>query len=149
MSNKFQQIQLQSLDKKIKKIHFQPRPKHGWARTIRSTLAMPLQFAAKKFGASPQAIFQLEQNEMDETISLKTLRRLAEAIDCELHYALIPHQKSLKKTIQKRAVIKARAMVSEVDKTMSLENQKVKNSKKSEKFLIKELSENLNTKLWS
>jgi hypothetical protein len=39
-------------------------------------------------------------------------------------------------------------MVKEVDKSMSLENQKLKSSKNSVKFLTKELSENLSSKLW-
>ncbi len=149
MTNKFQKLQLEALDKKISKIRFQPKPKKGWARAIRSVLMIPLPFVAKKFGASSQAIFQLEQGEVDESISLKTLRRLAEALDCELHYALVPHQKSLKKIIEKRAALKAKAIVSDVDKTMSLENQKVKNSQKSVKLLTKDLTENLNSKLWS
>ena len=148
MSNKFHKLQLETLDKKISKVRFQAKPKNGWARTIRSCLKMSLPFVAKKFGASPQAIFQFERGEIDETISLKTLRRLAEAIDCELHYALIPHQKSLKKTIEKRSAIKAKSIVSEVDKSMSLENQKVKNSKKSVKVLAKDLASDLNSKLW-
>ncbi len=149
MTNKFQKLQLETLDKKIKKIRFQTRPRRGWARTIRLSLMMPLPTVAKKIGVSPQAISQLEKSEVDETISLKTLRRLAEALDCELHYALIPHQKSLKKTIETRASFKAKAMVNDVDKTMSLENQRVKNSKKSVKILTKFLVENLNSKLWS
>ncbi len=149
MTNKFQKLQLEALDKKIQKIRFQTKPKNGWARTIRSSLMMSLPVVANKFEVSPQAIFQMEQGEIDETISLKTLRRLAEALDCELHYALIPHQKSLKKTIQKRAISKAKQMVGDVDKTMSLENQRVKNSKKSVNILAKELAENLNSKLWS
>jgi predicted DNA-binding mobile mystery protein A len=148
MSNKFRKLQLEALDKKIKKIRFQAKPKNGWARTIRLSLMLPLQISAKKISISPQAVFQLEKGEVDETISLKSLRRLAESINCELHYAIIPHQKSLKKMIEKRAIMKAKSIVKEVEKTMSLENQKVKNSKKSVKILTAELIENLNSKLW-
>ena len=149
MSSKFKKLQLDALDKKISKLRFAPRPKNGWTRTIRLAMAMPISFAAEKLKISPQAIFQLEQSEIDETISLKTLRRLAEAMDCQLHYALIPNQKSLKKMREKRAIIKAKALVSDVDKSMSLENQRIKNSKKSEKILAKELAENYSSKLWS
>jgi predicted DNA-binding mobile mystery protein A len=148
MPQKFKQIQLTALDKKIKKVRFVAKPKYGWANVIRSSIAMPLTYVAKKIGVSPQSIFQMEKGEVDETISLKTLRRLAESIGCELHYAFIPRDKSLKKIIQKRAEKKARMMVKEVDKSMSLENQKLKSSKNSVKFLTKELSENLSSKLW-
>jgi len=149
MTPKFKKLQLEALDKKISKLRFAPRPKNGWARTIRSSIAMPISFVAEKMKISPQAVFQMEQSEIDETISLKTLRRLAEAMNCQLHYTLIPNQKSLKQMIGKRAAIKAKTLVYDVDKTMSLENQKVKNSKKSEKLLAKELAENLSSKLWS
>lgn len=148
MTPKFKKLQLEALDKKISKIRFAPRPKNGWTRTIRSSIAMSISFVAEKLKISPQAVFQMEQSEIDEAISLKTLRRLAEAMDCHLHYALIPNQKSLKKMVEKRAEKKARMMVKEVDKSMSLENQKLKSSKNSVKFLTKELSENLSSKLW-
>ena len=40
-------------------------------------------------------------------------------------------------------------MVSDVNNTMSLEDQKIKDSKSSVKFLAKEFAENLNKSLWS
>src|SRR3989338_437325 len=149
MTSKFKKLQLEALDKKISKIRFVSRPKNGWIRTIRTSVAMPISFAAQRLNISPQAVFQTEQSEIDETITLKTLRRLAEAMDCHLHYALIPNQKSLKKILEKRSAIKAKNLVYDVDSSMSLENQKVKNSRRSEKILAKELVKNFSSKLWS
>ena len=149
MLDKFEKLQIEAHDKKISKIKVQPNPKNGWSNAIRSSMSMPLSFVAKNLGLSTQAIHQLEQSEAEENISLKNLRRLAEAINCELHYALIPKQKSLKKTVEKQALIKAQAIVGNVDATMSLEGQKIKSSKKSVKLLAKELAENPNSKLWN
>lgn len=149
MINKFKQIQIKNLDERFQNINFESKPKQGWIKIIRSALAMPLAFPANKLKVSPQSISQLEKSESEETISLKSLRQLAEAMDCEFHYAIIPHKRSLKRMIEERARIKATQLVSEVDKTMALEDQKIKNSEESIKILTKELIENLNSKLWS
>jgi predicted DNA-binding mobile mystery protein A len=109
---------------------------------------MPLAFVANKLNISEQSVNQLENNEAFETISLKSLRKLAEAIDCELHYAIIPRERSLEKIINKRAEFKARSIIKEVNKTMELEDQKIENSENSVKLLTKDFAENLNKNLW-
>ena len=149
MTKKFKQIQISSLDERFKKISFEPKPKLGWARVIRTALSMPLSFPANELGISRQGVLKLEKNEAEETISLKSLRQLAQAMGCELHYTIIPHEGSLKRIIEKRAEKKAKAMVSDVNNTMVLEDQKIKDSKNSVKILAKELAENLNKNLWS
>jgi len=103
---------------------------------------------ADKLNISEQSVNQLENNEAFETISLKSLRKLAEAIDCELHYAIIPRERSLQKIIQKRAEFKARLIIKEVNKTMELEDQKIENPENSVKLLTKDFTENLNKNLW-
>lgn len=149
MTKRLKQIQLINLDERFEKMRFEPKPKNGWIKTIREALSMPLAFPANKLGASKQSITRFEKNEVDESITLKSLRKLAETMDCELHYAIIPHGRSLKKIVEKRAEEKARAMVSDVNNTMSLEDQKIKDSKSSIKYLAKEFAEDLNKSLWS
>jgi predicted DNA-binding mobile mystery protein A len=100
-------------------------------------------------GISQPSFSRLEKNEIDESITLKSLRKLAASMNCELHYAVVPHGRSLRKIVEKRAEEKARVMVSDVNNTMSLEDQKIKDSKSSVKFLAKEFAENLNKSLWS
>ena len=109
---------------------------------------MPLAFPARKLGISQPSVSRLEKNEIDESITLKSLRQLAAAMNCELHYAIVPHGRSLRKIVEKRAEEKARAMVSDVNNTMSLEDQKIKDPKSSVKFLAKEFAEELNKSLW-
>lgn len=148
MTKRLKQIQLQNLDNHFKKMCFETKPKNGWIKTIRQALSMPLAFVANKLNISEQSVNQLENNEAFETISLKSLRRLAEAIDCELHYAIIPRERSLQKIIKKRAEFKARLIIKEVNKTMELEDQKIENSENSVKLLTKDFTENLNKNLW-
>ncbi len=148
MTKRLKQIQLQNLDNHFKKMCFETKPKNGWIKTIRQALSMPLAFVANKLNISEQSVNQLENNEAFETISLKSLRKLAEAIDCELHYAIIPRERSLQKIIKKRAEYKARLIIKEVNKTMELEDQKIENSENSVKLLTKDFTENLNKNLW-
>lgn len=148
MTKRLKQIQLQNLDNHFKKMCFETKPKSGWIKTIRQALAMPLGYIADKLNISEQSVNQLENNEAFETISLKSLRKLAEAIDCELHYAIIPRERSLQKIIQKRAEFKARLIIKEVNKTMELEDQKIENPENSVKLLTKDFTENLNKNLW-
>lgn len=147
--SKFKQIQLNNLDELFKDTKFYPKPNLGWIKTIRNALSMPLSFPAKRLNVSPQSISQLEKGEIEETITLKSLRQLAESIDCELHYTIIPHKKSLCKMIEKQAHNKAKIMVDEVNQTMLLEDQKIKNHKNSVQILAKEFSDNPTKDLWS
>jgi len=100
MTKRLKQIQLINLDERFEKMRFEPKPKSGWIKTIREALSMPLAFPANKLGASKQSIIRFEKNEVDESITLKSLRKLAEAMDCELHYAIVPHGRSLRGSLQ-------------------------------------------------
>lgn len=149
MSNRLKQIQLINLDRRFQNMRFESKPKIGWIRTIREALSMPLAYPAKKLKISQQSVFQLEKNEALENITLKSLRQLAESMDCELHYAIVPYGGSLKSMIENRAKEKAKALVKEVNKTMALEDQKIEDLEISTNLLAKEFAEKLSKNLWS
>ena len=67
----------------------------------------------------------LEQSEAKATIELATLRRVAEALDCTLVYALVPN-KPLETTLRDRARAFARRRRGPVEHSMLLEDQEVK-----------------------
>lgn len=138
-----------NIDACFEKIAFESKPKLGWIKTIRESLSMPLSFPAKKMGISIQSVARFEKNEVDESITLKSLRQLAEAIDCELQYIIIPKQGSLQKMIEKRAYEKASELALEVEKTMILEDQKITNTEISVKLLAEEFAENFGKRLWN
>jgi predicted DNA-binding mobile mystery protein A len=64
----------------------------------------------------------MERAEAHGNITLRTLRRAAEAMECELVYALVP-KVSLESTLRKQAVSAARHKLAPVDHTMRLEEQ--------------------------
>jgi len=62
----------------------------GWLRTARQTLGQTQSQVAEKLGIKRQAYANFETGEVRATISLATLRRAAQALDCDLIYFLTP-----------------------------------------------------------
>lgn len=123
----FSRLQLRQLDASLEKwraSQLPGRPSSGWLRAIRKTLGMSSAALARRVHLSDSAIRKLEQSEADGVITLASLRRMAEALDCELQYALVP-RKPLKDIISDRALEVAREQVATVAHHMSLEAQSV------------------------
>ncbi|HUW25551.1 MAG TPA: mobile mystery protein A [Gallionella sp.] len=98
------------------------RPPSGWIRAIREALGMPAAFLAKRLGLVPSTVLRLETSEADDTITLGSLRRVAEALDCELQYALVPRQ-TIAQTLEQRANKVASERMAGVAHSMALEAQ--------------------------
>ena len=79
---------------------------------------------AKRLGIRQPSLVALEQSEAKGSIELATLRRVAEALDCTLVYALLPN-KPLETTLRDRARAFARRRRAPVEHSMLLEDQKV------------------------
>lgn len=94
------------------------------------------------------AVQQNAQQQLTDSITLRSLRKAAEALDCRLVYALVPQDGSLQALVQKQALHKAKEIVSAVDHTMQLESQGVGNAQTKIKEMAEELAKNPNTQLW-
>src|ERR1035437_10459538 len=68
------------------------RPVHGWLRAVRESIGMSQAGTAKKLGMSRQSYAGLETAEARGSISLKSLQRAAEAMECELVYFVLPRE---------------------------------------------------------
>jgi predicted DNA-binding mobile mystery protein A len=79
----------------------------------------------KRLGVSQPRIVEIEQAEMSGSLTLHSLQRTAEALGCQLVYALIPN-KSLEETVRQRAKELAQKQLTSVEQTMRLEDQSVK-----------------------
>jgi predicted DNA-binding mobile mystery protein A len=82
-------------------------PVRGWIKAIREGLGMSTAQLAKRLGIKQPSLVELEQSEAKSTIELATLRRVAEAVDCTLVYALVPN-KPLESAIRDRARARSR-----------------------------------------
>jgi len=98
------------------------RPGRGWLRAVRDALGVTTRQMARRLGIAQAAYVKAEANEATGAISLKQLRRIAEALDCELVYAIVP-RRPLIETVEERATQLARERVSRVAHTMALEDQ--------------------------
>jgi predicted DNA-binding mobile mystery protein A len=99
-------------------------PVRGWIKALREALGMSTVQLAKRLGIRQPSLVALEQSEAKGTIELATLRRVAEALDCTLVYALLPN-KPLETTLRDRARAFARRRRAPVEHSMLLEDQKV------------------------
>ncbi len=125
MKSNFSELKLRQLDDALNRwrsAQLPPRPPSGWVRAIREGLGMAKAHLAARLGVAPSTVIRLESSEADDTISLATLRRAAEALGCELHYALVPKQ-SLADTLANRAMTLARRQMAAIGHTMALEAQ--------------------------
>jgi predicted DNA-binding mobile mystery protein A len=137
------------LDGRFKEIgpaaRFAP-PVRGWIKAIRESLGMSSAQLAGRLGVKQPTVIAMEQSEAKATIALATLRRVAEALDCTLVYALVPN-KPLEATVRDRARAVARRLRAPIQHSMLLENQKV-SAKDSEARLDEFVREMNPRRLW-
>lgn len=100
------------------------RPHRGWVRAIRDSLGMTAAELGRRMGTTQQAVVALEKGELRGSVRLETLERAADAMNCELVYAMVPRT-SLDKIVNARAREKARQLLSTVDHHSRLEDQAV------------------------
>jgi predicted DNA-binding mobile mystery protein A len=113
---------------------------HGWVRYMRRALGMSTKVLAERAGLALSTVSQTEHRELEGRVSVRTLRRLAAAMDCELVYAIVPKQ-SLSEAIMQQARSKARAALGKADTHMMLEDQRVTDPPLDER--IEQLAERL------
>ena len=111
-----------NLEQKLRPMRGLTRPPYGWVKAIREALGMTAKQLAERLGVSPTRVHAIEKGEVKGSLSLDTLSRAAEALDCTLVYVLVPHA-ALEELVRARARQKAAAMLTRVDHTMRLEDQ--------------------------
>lgn len=127
------------------------KPKAGWIKTLRMALGMSAEQLADRLGLTRGRIAQLEAAEPHEAVTLKTLNEAANALGCELVYAIVPkHNGSLQDIIEARVEQISKNQVARVAHSMSLEAQTVgiDTLKSQQEELKKELRNQVNKKLW-
>ncbi|QSV44701.1 mobile mystery protein A [Geobacter benzoatilyticus] len=125
-------------------------PARGWIRAIREALGMSgVQFAAR-LGVKPPRVTILEREELSGTVTMKTMRQAAEALDCVFVYALVPRT-SLEETIRRQAEGVARERLSRASHTMMLENQQLSEEEMKQALdaAVEELVRAMPKDLWS
>jgi len=107
-------LRLKQLDQKLKTLqpfHDMAIPPSGWVKSIRTSLGMTLQQLANKLDITQQSIQELEKREKEKAITLKSLNNVANAMDMQLIYALVPKDGSLEALIERKATQMAQEIV--------------------------------------
>ena len=132
-------LQLQQLNSKmlgfasLKQVAMPPT---GWIKAIRTAIGMSMQQLGNKLHVSKQGVMDIERREKDGSITIKSLREIARAMDMQLVYGFVPNDGSLDALIEKRAIELATQIVMRTANTMKLEDQA--NSKKRIQAAIRE-----------
>jgi len=124
MGNK--SLQLQQLNNKMllfAKLKQATVPPTGWIKAIRSALGMTMQQLGNKLAISKQGIMDIEKREKEGSITIKSLKEIARALDMELVYGFVPRDGSLEALIEKRANELAKKIVLRTSQSMKLEDQ--------------------------
>lgn len=119
-------LQIEQLENKLSGFnaaHKVVAPPTGWLKAVRVSLGMSLQQLADKLFITKQSVQELELREKEGTITLKSLREAANALDMQLVYGLVPKDGSIEKLIDRKAKELASRVVSRTSNTMKLEDQ--------------------------
>ena len=128
MKPEFKRLRLRQLERAIEPFlaakNF-PRPHKGWIRAIREATGIPLRELSQHLHKSMPLVNYLEKSEAEYRITLGSLRDVADALGCQLVYALLPKSGSIQELAEERARTKASENVRAVEHSMALEDQAV------------------------
>ncbi|HLB55926.1 MAG TPA: mobile mystery protein A [Coxiellaceae bacterium] len=77
-------------------------PKQGWLRLIRKSLGMTIKQLAKRLRCDPSRVVKIEMSEDEGAVTLRTMRMVAEKLNCHFTYQILP-KTSFEKIIKNRA----------------------------------------------
>jgi predicted DNA-binding mobile mystery protein A len=126
MRDDYRNLRLQQLARSLSTFEGarqEARPQRGWLRAIREGLGLSLEDVGNILGKPRVRIQEFEKAEAEDRITLKSLRRVAAALDCELVYALVPKSGSIIELAERQTRTQATEDVLGVEHTMALEDQ--------------------------
>jgi len=127
MPSDFKMLKLHQLDQQLQIWRAAtvkaPAPKEGWLRTVRRSIGLSTGQLARRLGVRQPWVMQLEKGEARGTVTLASLRKAAQALDCDLVYALVPRV-PLEKRVRAQASRVAARELKSVSHSMDLERQR-------------------------
>ena len=125
-------------------------PERGWINTIRTTLNMTMAQLGAKLNITRQGVKRFETSEANGTITLNSLKDVANAMDLQFVYALVPKNGTIDDLIETKAEKLAQKIVLRTNQNMKLEDQGIGDDKigKTIKDLAIEIKRELRKSLW-
>jgi predicted DNA-binding mobile mystery protein A len=102
------------------------RPIRGWIRAIRDALGMNMRQLADRLGVSQSRVSKIEQDELSGALTIKTLEKVADQLDCVFVYGFAPRT-SLENTVRRQAAYIAQERMNKISHHMYLESQELTN----------------------
>lgn len=124
---KAQKIITKQVSRKLEELRNMGQASQGvpsWIDYVRLGLGMGLTQLASRLGITQPSLSGLIKQEKEGRITINKLREIAEAMDCDLVYGLIPRKK-IEDIIYEQALKKTTSLMDETETHMSLEDQKV------------------------
>ncbi len=132
--------QLEASLQRFEPLHAVSIPGKGWIRAIRDGLGMTARQLAGRLGIAQQSVARIERDERTGSVTIKTMQRIAEGLDCTFVYGFVPNS-SLEETIRDQAKLIALNRLTQASQTMLLENQMLSNLEN--KIMLTEIVEEL------
>ncbi len=153
MNRKMSDLRRRQLDnnlEQIKSVKSFKVPKDGWIRELRNALGMSMKDLGARIGVIKQRVERIEKDEINQKVTIETMARVAEALNCDFVYLFVP-KNSLQSTLEEEALKTAKEIAGSVEKTMRLEKQGTSKSEQQERIkrVAKELIEKQDRRIWS
>jgi predicted DNA-binding mobile mystery protein A len=126
-----------------------PPPK-GWIRAIRDALGMTAKQLAAGLGVAQQSVARIEKDELSGSVTIKTMRRVADSLDCVFVCGFVPRS-SLESTLRTQAEKVAAKRLAQASQTMKLEDQELSTRENNNILseMVEELIDTLPSNLWN
>lgn len=85
-----QKLRITHVERNLSHVSVPIRPANGWIQAIRTSLGMTSRQLAARIECSQSTLAALEKSEAEDRITLQSLRKVADALDCDLQYVLVP-----------------------------------------------------------
>lgn len=117
---------IEQLDRKMKSyqgIEKVQVPEKGWIYSIRTTLNMTLEQLGERLNITKQGVKKIEEREATESLSIKLLKQIGNALDMQFVYGFVPKKGSIDNLVNYKAEELAKKIVLRTNHNMKLENQ--------------------------
>lgn len=125
-------------------------PKEGWLYTARNALCMSAAQLARRLNVTRAYISKIEKSELSGSLTIKTMQRIAEGMECRFVYTIVPKE-SVEDILTERAKEKATYLVETTNKHMALEDQALSSRQISFEIerLQKKMLDDMSSDFWN
>ena len=117
----------------------------GYVSYFRKALGMSAKQLGERVGKSSSTILDLEKRELDGSVTIKNLKAVADALDCDFYYTFVPRT-NISRQVELRAKEKALEELKRIRVNMELEGENGKFVEDELKALMNEFKHS--RKLW-